>query len=79
VLFLLAVSVTRYVSLGSIAATMALPPAAWLTGSPGAVVAAATATAALIVFRHRGNIARLLAGTERRVGPRVADARSPLR
>ena len=33
-LFLIIVWATRYVSLGSIAATLALPPAAWLTGEP---------------------------------------------
>ena len=33
-LFLVIVWLTRYVSLGSIAATVALPPAAWLTGEP---------------------------------------------
>ncbi len=74
-LFVLVVWATRYVSLGSIAATMALPPAAWLSGAPDVVVSAAGAVAALILFRHRSNIVRLLAGTERRVGRRVAVAR----
>src|SRR4026208_1393282 len=40
-LFLVIVWLTRYVSLGSIAATVALPPAAWITGEPIAVVLAA--------------------------------------
>ena len=70
-LFLLIVRATRYVSLGSLAATVALPPAAWLTGASTAVVAASSCTAALIVFRHRSNIRRLRAGTERRMGVRV--------
>ena len=70
-LFLVIVWVTRYVSLGSIAATLALPPAAWASGEPGSVVAAAAATGALILFRHRGNIRRLRAGTERRMGVRA--------
>ena len=67
-LFVVTVWLTRYVSLGSIAATLALPPAAWLAGAPTIVVTAATGTAALILFRHRANLRRLLAGTERRVG-----------
>ncbi|MGH9374294.1 MAG: glycerol-3-phosphate 1-O-acyltransferase PlsY [Vicinamibacterales bacterium] len=71
VLFLLVAGITRYVSLGSIAATLALPPAAWLTGEPLAIVAAAAGTGALILFRHRGNIRRLRAGTERRMGVRA--------
>ena len=69
--FLVIVWMTRYVSLGSIAATVALPPAAWLTGEPRAVVLAALGTGALILFRHRGNIRRLCAGTERRMGARA--------
>ena len=67
-LFLVMVRLTGYISLGSLAATLALPPAAWLTGAPRTVVIAAVGTAGLIVFRHRANIRRLLSGTERRIG-----------
>ena len=70
-LFLVIVWLTRYVSLGSIAATVALPPAAWITGEPIAVVLAAAGSGGLILFRHRGNIRRLREGTERRIGVRV--------
>jgi glycerol-3-phosphate acyltransferase PlsY len=67
-LFLLTVWITRYVSLGSIAATLALPPVAWWAGAPRAVVAAAAGTGALILFRHRANVRRLRSGTERKMG-----------
>lgn len=70
-LFLITVWVTRYVSLGSIAATVALPPMAWWSGAPPAVVLAAAGTGALILFRHRANLIRLRAGTERKMGVRV--------
>ena len=70
-LFLVTVCITRYVSLGSIAASLALPPAAWLTGEPRAVVLAAAGSAALILFRHRSNWHRLRTGTERRMGARA--------
>lgn len=70
-LFLVIVWLTRYVSLGSIAATVALPPAAWITGEPIAVVLAAAGSGGLILFRHRGNIRRLREGTERRMGVRA--------
>ena len=63
---------TQYVSLGSVLATLAVPAIAYEAGSPGASVAAALAAAALIVFRHRSNLARLMAGRERRFG--VGDA-----
>ena len=66
--FLLTVWLTRYISLGSIAATIALPAAAWVSGSPRGVVAAATGSGALILFRHRANLRRLCAGTERKMG-----------
>ena len=72
VLFVLTVWVTRYVSLGSIVATLALGPIAWALGASTAVVAAAAAVAALVIFRHRSNIDRLWHGSERRIGQRVA-------
>jgi acyl phosphate:glycerol-3-phosphate acyltransferase len=68
-LFLITVWLTRYVSVGSIAATLALPPVAWWSGAPNVVVATASACGALILFRHRGNLHRLRRGTERRMGP----------
>lgn len=71
VLFVVTVWATRYVSLGSIAATVALPPTAWLIGAPGAVVAAAAGVSVLILFRHRTNVRRLHAGTERRLRDRA--------
>jgi glycerol-3-phosphate acyltransferase PlsY len=67
-LFLVTVWSTRYVSLGSVAATLALPPVAWLAGAPRTVVLVAGGVGILIVFRHRANLRRLLAGTERRMG-----------
>jgi acyl phosphate:glycerol-3-phosphate acyltransferase len=69
--FVLIVWLTRYVSAGSVLATITLPPVALLAGSPMPVVAAAFATATLIVFRHRSNIGRMRTGTERRLGARV--------
>lgn len=70
-LFLAIAWVTRYISLASIAATLALPPAAWILGSPDPVVLAAAGSAILILFRHRANWRRLRTGTERRMGARA--------
>lgn len=67
--FALAVARTRYVSLGSVVATVMLPVAAWLTPGLRAVDVAATVVAMLILFRHRGNIARLWSRTERTLPP----------
>jgi glycerol-3-phosphate acyltransferase PlsY len=68
IVFLVAVASTRVVSLGSVAATLTLPPAAWLAGAPTSVLVAAIGTAALILFRHRANVRRIASGTERRFG-----------
>jgi acyl phosphate:glycerol-3-phosphate acyltransferase len=55
---------TRLVSLGSLAATLALvATAAW--AEPVFVKEAAAAVAAMIVLKHHANISRLRAGTER--------------
>lgn len=69
-IFIATVWLTKYISLGSVLASMALPPIAYATGSPLSVVIAACAASALIVFRHRSNVMRLRAGTERRLGGR---------
>jgi glycerol-3-phosphate acyltransferase PlsY len=68
--FTLTLLATRYVSLGSVLATIALPPIAYWLGSPAPAVAVAVAAATLIVFRHRSNLLRLRRGTERRIGAR---------
>jgi acyl phosphate:glycerol-3-phosphate acyltransferase len=66
------VYITRIVSLGSVAATLALPSIAWWSGAPAIVLDAAVACASLILFRHRANIRRIIMGTERRMRGRVA-------
>jgi glycerol-3-phosphate acyltransferase PlsY len=70
-LFGVVVWATRYVSLGSVVATAALAPIAGAAGAPPFAVLAAAASAALIIFRHRGNLLRLVRRTERRIGERV--------
>lgn len=70
-IFLVIAWVTRYISLASISATVALPPMAWVFGAPDAVVLVAAGTAVLILFRHRSNWHRLRMGTERRMGARA--------
>ena len=67
-LFVIVVWVTRYVSLGSVVATMALPPLAWFTDTSVPVVVGAAVAAIVILQRHRANIVRLQQGVERRLG-----------
>lgn len=69
-IFFATVWITKYISLGSVLATAALPAIAYGAGCPPPAVVAAAAAAVLIVFRHRTNLARLRTGTEPRVGVR---------
>ena len=71
--WLLVAFVSRYSSLAALAASV-LAPAYYLLGDrelwyadPGIAVAV-TAMSALLLYRHRENIARLLAGTESKIG-----------
>jgi acyl phosphate:glycerol-3-phosphate acyltransferase len=68
--FAMIVAVTRYVSLGSMLGALGLVAATIYSGSPHATRVVAVAVAGLIVMRHAGNVARLRAGTEPRLGAR---------
>jgi glycerol-3-phosphate acyltransferase PlsY len=69
-IFLIAVGLTRYVSLGSILGSLAFPALVLATGGSKGVFAVSLAIAALVVFRHRANIGRLVKGTEPRLAGR---------
>jgi glycerol-3-phosphate acyltransferase PlsY len=64
------VFVCRIVSLGAIAAALAAPLILWLFYQPPVIVAMGFFMGAMVILRHRGNIRRLLAGTEPRFGER---------
>ncbi len=74
--FAIVVSVSRYISLGSIVGAACMPPAfvvmAMVRGWPLAdhypLLGLTLLVATAVVIRHRGNIGRLLAGTENRFG-----------
>ena len=68
VVFLALVWWTRYISLGSVAGSVMLPPLAYLYGAPEVTVVAAIVVAAIVVHRHRSNLRRVFAGIERRLG-----------
>ena len=73
------VFLTGYVSVGSIAAAAVFPVAVWLLEPPTrpAILWLDIAVAAAIIWLHRGNIQRLLNGTENRFGRRAAAAPRP--
>jgi len=66
--FLAAVALSRYISLGSVLAAIAVPLFTLLFGRPLPMVLSACVIGALIVWRHRDNLQRLLKGTENRFG-----------
>lgn len=59
---------TRYVSLASIVAAVLLPCLAAVTDEPAGTVASGIAVGGIILVHHRDNLARLRAGTERKLG-----------
>jgi glycerol-3-phosphate acyltransferase PlsY len=61
---------TRYASVASMVSAVLLPPIAYGLGYPWPVIAFTGAGAVGVVVLHRGNIRRLLAGTENRASLR---------
>lgn len=68
--FVLVVTVTRFVSLGSVTAALSLPFFQWLTTGVTPPLAASIAIAVFVTWTHRSNIQRIRAGTEPRFGRR---------
>jgi len=62
----------RYASLASLVAALFAPFFAWYIGSSYDMLLVVAGIAALLVWRHKGNIGRLFAGTESRIGAKKA-------
>ncbi len=63
--FVVTVAATRFISLGSIAGAITFPLAVWLIQRPTTpVLIASLASAALVLYRHWGNLQRLHSGAE---------------
>jgi glycerol-3-phosphate acyltransferase PlsY len=76
-IFAVTVWLTKYISLASVLASLALPPIAYWAGSPGPAIASACVASALIVFRHRSNLARLQMGREHRLADHLGVGEAP--
>jgi glycerol-3-phosphate acyltransferase PlsY len=63
---------TRYVSLASIAAALALPFATWAVHDSLRLILIATAMCVLAIYKHLPNIKRLMEGTEHKIGAKQA-------
>jgi glycerol-3-phosphate acyltransferase PlsY len=69
VVFILAILLTKYVSVGSISAAVALPVTVWVMTPHNLFLGiVTTALGALAIYKHKSNIQRLMAGTENRFG-----------
>ncbi len=69
VVFILAVLLTKYVSVGSIASAIALPATVWILPPHNLLLGSVTtALGVLAIYKHKSNIKRLMAGTENRLG-----------
>ncbi len=71
--FAIVFALSRIVSLASICAAIALPPAAGAMGLPRPYIGLAIAMSALILLRHHENIARLMRGEEPAVGRKAGE------
>jgi glycerol-3-phosphate acyltransferase PlsY len=75
IVFFLVFAITKYVSLGSILASLAFPVAFWYfqrAESTPAVLVMICAIQALIIWKHADNIRRLASGTESKFGAKKA-------
>jgi len=69
--FVLVVWMTRYISVGSVIGALTLAVVAVITDAPAVIEIGSVVAALMILQRHRSNIRRVFAGTERRIGQRL--------
>jgi acyl phosphate:glycerol-3-phosphate acyltransferase len=70
--WLLVFATGRYVSLASIGAAAAIPIATWFITKDVLLTVFTVVLGAVVIYKHKSNIRRLLAGTENRVGEKKA-------
>jgi len=70
--FAAVVAATRYVSLGSLLATLSFPLIVFFSRGDAGLVAVGLAVFAVIALRHSGNMKRLVKGQERKIGQRLS-------
>ncbi len=68
IVWIIVFAMTRYVSLGSLAASAALPVASWATHESLTKIIVTGAMGLLAIYKHKANIQRLINGTEPRFG-----------
>lgn len=71
IIWLVVAAAFRYSSLASLAASVVAPVVLWFVGTPAEALTFAI-MAALTFIMHRANIARLMSGTESKIGQKAA-------
>jgi glycerol-3-phosphate acyltransferase PlsY len=65
-------SITRYSSVGSLSGALLMPVFLYLWGKPPEFIVWGIFAAALVFWRHKGNIQRLIQGKELKMGQKGA-------
>ena len=73
-MFVAVISIFRIVSLSSVVAALSLPLLMILSGQSAAYLSVSLVAMVLVLWRHRSNIQRLIAGTEPRIGQQQKSA-----
>ena len=68
VVLVLLVAATKYMSIGSLSVAILCPIIMYVTDEPPVLVGTITILAVYIIWLHRGNIKRLINGTENKIG-----------
>ena len=69
IVFILLLLLTRYVSVASMSAAVTLPAGVWMLSPHSWLLGlVTTALGALVIYKHKSNLQRLMAGTENRFG-----------
>lgn len=76
VIFLTTLAISRYISLSSMLAAASLPFAAYAFTHSPVMIGVSAAVAIFVIVRHRTNIARIRAGTESKIGQKIAVSKS---
>ena len=70
-LFMAVISISRIVSLSSVVAAIGLPVLMLISGGSSAYLVVSLVASLMVLWRHRSNIERLIAGTEPRIGAKA--------
>ncbi len=71
VLWVITLAVSRYISLASMIAALAFPLLVYFWRISGTYLALSILISVFVIYRHRPNIQRLLAGTEYKIGEKA--------